>query len=78
MPGGFKLSAGAIDPLAAPAAEDDEDLRLKYQEFYSAGGRVIEAPSQGIGSYYVVRTSTLNASCCTEIALARLRCYVGR
>lgn len=51
VPGNFKLSEGAIDPLAAAASEDDKALQVKYEEFYCAGGRVVEAPSQGTEAY---------------------------
>ena len=46
VPGGFRKTEGVPDPLADPDPAQEEQMRLKYADFYRAGGRVIETPEE--------------------------------
>ena len=71
-PGNFQPSAGVFDPLATPCEADPEELRLKYQDFYRAGGRVLEAPGQG------TRSHALRLRCTVAVSLSFRPCYGRR
>jgi len=62
VPGGFRKTEGARDPLTQPDPEEEEEMRGNYNAFYMAGGRVIEAPEEEVVAAAVAAGQTPNWS----------------